>query len=251
LNFPSLLIHDNLIFTFILYYVILYAYLPLPPLNTNTILLLLYYIGTLQKIGFFSTIEKAKTDFLEHIESNELLSDYGGTNYSYNDMLAKRQYELSHNPGIVTRYIVELMCMTGGGMDFDFNLQNNEKFDSIVIYSRSNYGCEFAITTLSKNSSNNNNKGHDNDDDVIVVVDPIYVSREQATDNADTSSYNSNNSDNNNIYVKPNYAIEIASSKDMLHYSDGGNSTEQQYTVHAKDGTAKDYFLIAISIAKV
>ena len=55
--------------------------------------------------------------------------------------------------------------------------------------------------------------------------------------------------DNNNN--KPNYAIEIASSKDMLPYSDEGGNTEQQYTIHAKDGTAKDYFLIAISIAKV
>ena len=196
-------------------------------------------IGTLQKIGFFSTIEKAKTDFLDHIESNELLSDYGGhdTNYSYSNIVAKRQSELSHKPGIVTRYIVELMCiMTTGGdsMDFDFNLQNNEKIDSIVIYSRSNNGCEFSITTtLSKDK----NTYGDDDDDAIVCVDPIYVSREQATDNADATS---NDSD---VNVKPNYAIEIASSKDMLQ--------QQQYTIHAKDGTAKDYFLIAISIAKV
>ena len=48
---------------------------------------------------------------------------------------------------------------------------------------------------------------------------------------------------NSDVHVKPNYAIEIASSKDMLQ--------QQQYTIHAKDGTAKDYFLIAISIAKV
>ena len=119
-------------------------------------------------------------------------------------------------------------------MDFDFNLQNNEKIDSIVIYSRSNSGCEFSITTtLSKDK----NTYGDDDDDAIVCVDPIYVSREQATDNADATS---NGSD---VNVKPNYAIEIASSKDMLQ--------QQQYTIHAKDGTAKDYFLIAISIAKV
>jgi hypothetical protein len=122
------------------------------------------------------------------------------------------------------------MCITAGGgrstMDFDFNLQNNEKIDSIVIYSRSLNGCEFSVT--SKNS-NNKDDGID-----VVVVDPIYVSRD--TDN------------NNN---KPNYAIEIASSKDTLSYSDEGGKTEQQYTIHAKDGTAKDYFLIAISIAKV
>ena len=177
---------------------------------------------TLSKIGFFTTIPKAKTDFMEHIDSDELCLDYGGTGLSFDELIAARQREYAHKEGVI-RYEVELLAMSGRQLGFDFNIASNETVDSIVVYSRSDNMCEISVV----------------DGKCNYVVDCKNVSREHAT------SKNSTGTDApDNVTSHNNYAVEIASSKDFA------NDPQGPFSVNSKGGTKGDYFLIAISIAE-
>eukprot|EP00536_Pseudo-nitzschia_multiseries_P017105 jgi/Psemu1/247940/estExt_Genewise1.C_13820008 len=169
---------------------------------------------TVQKIGFFSTTAKAKSDFLEHIEPDELLSSYGGTGESFEEIFAKRQKEFAHKEGIV-RYVVEHLVMNGKEKGFPFDLSSGETVDSIVVYSRSNNGCEIAVI---------DNRGKQ-------VVGYTKVQRDRTTEGQNGSSNN-------------NYAIEVASSE---HFA---QSPTGSFVANTKGGTKGDNFLVAVSIAK-
>jgi len=184
---------------------------------------------TVQKVGFFSTVDKAKTDFFQHLHSSELLSEYGGTGRSFEDVLAQRQRELSHKPGVVVRYVVELVRITGGWGQpppgFEFAVSNDdETVDSIVVYSRSDNSCELSVVDTKQSSS---------------IVDSKTVSREEATSKA--------SSDENDI-PHNNYAVEIAASELFAAAADAGSST-RTFSVSATNGTKGDTFLVMISIA--
>jgi hypothetical protein len=174
---------------------------------------------TVQKIGFFSTIPKAKKDFLEYIDSDELLSTYGGTGKSFDDAFAARQQELAHKEGVV-RYVVELLAMTGRQAGFNFDLSSDEMVDSIVVYSRSDNMCSVSIVDGKSNS----------------IVETKNISRNQATSKGSDSP--------NNDISHNNYAVEIATSKDFAADSKG------PFSINTKGGTKGDYFLVAISIAE-
>ena len=176
---------------------------------------------TLNKIGFFTTIAKAKRDFFQHIDSDQLCSNYGGTGMSFDELIAQRQREYAHKEGVV-RYVVELMYMTGRSLEFAFDLASIEKVDSIVVYSRSKNKCEMSVV---------DSKG-------MSVVENKTVSKRQATSinpGADVSEKASTHN---------NYAVEIATSEDFASDSKG------TFSVKAKGGTRGDYFLVAISIAE-
>mmetsp|Transcript_9349 Transcript_9349/g.27911 ORF Transcript_9349/g.27911 Transcript_9349/m.27911 type:complete len:540 (+) Transcript_9349:178-1797(+) len=169
---------------------------------------------TVKKVGFFSSIAKAKSDFLEHIESCELLSSYGGTGESFQEILAKRQKELAHKEGII-RYVVEHLTMSGRDKSFTFELSGKETVDSIVVYSRSNNSCEISVI---------DNRGNS-------IVQSTQVQR-----SATKNKKNGNGNDS--------YAVEIASSKDFIKAPAGS------FVVNTKRGIKGDSFLVAISIAR-
>mmetsp|Transcript_15342 Transcript_15342/g.38662 ORF Transcript_15342/g.38662 Transcript_15342/m.38662 type:complete len:564 (+) Transcript_15342:133-1824(+) len=177
---------------------------------------------TVKKVGFFTTIAKAETDFLEHIESDELLSCYGGTGQSFDDMVADRQREYTHKEGVI-RYVVELLAMSGRPVGFDFDLMGNEKVDSIVVYSRSDNMCEISVVD-----------GKSDD-----VIDFRNVSREHATSKVSFSP-----DTQENALAHNNYAVEIASSEDF------DNDAKGPFSVKTKGGTKGDYFLVAVSVTK-
>jgi hypothetical protein len=87
---------------------------------------------TLAKIGFFSNPTKANNDMLQFVDSNELLSEYGGTGPTFEEVLAFQQREL----GNCSRYIVQHMYVTQKESKFEFNLTKDERVDSMVIYSK-------------------------------------------------------------------------------------------------------------------
>lgn len=176
---------------------------------------------TVKKIGFFSSTAKAKTNFSEHIDSDELLSDYGGTGQSFDDIMASRQRELAHKEGVV-RYVVETLTMNGSQIGFDFDISNDERVDSIVVYSRSNNMCEISVVD---GKSNN----------VVAYRD---VSREQATSKASELADAPDDSTSHN-----NYAVEIATSETFAADAAG------PFFINTKGGTKGDYFLVAVSIA--
>mgnify|MGYP006087933195 CR=1 FL=1 len=182
---------------------------------------------TLQKIGFFSSISKAKANFVQYIDNDELLSDYGGSRSSFAEVFAERQKEARHKDTI-ERYICQLICISSTsslrGDRFDFQIKSNEIVDSILVYSRSNNSCTMSVSTASSSSTKTTNKGGEE-----AIIDPVRVSREHAKWNPTG---------------KPNFATEIiAPSTSTITIGPG------QYTINAKDGTARDYFLIAISVA--
>jgi len=177
---------------------------------------------SVQKIGFFSTISKAKKDFAEHIDSDQLLSSYGGTGQSFDDILAARQREAAHKKGVV-RYVVELLAMSGRQIGFDFDVTSDERVDSIVIYSRSDNKCEISVV----------------DGKCNYIVDYRDVSRKQATSK---SKFRDDAPDQSNSHN--NYAVEIATSKNFTADTTG------PFFVNTKSGVKGDYFLVAISIAE-
>ncbi|VEU34199.1 unnamed protein product [Pseudo-nitzschia multistriata] len=171
---------------------------------------------TVQKIGFFSTIAKATSDFLKYIESEDLLSTYGGTGESFEEILAKRQKELTHKEGIA-RYVVKQLTTAGNEICFGFDLSEEETVDSIVVYSRSDNVCEISVV-----DSNGNE-----------VVKETEVRRENAT-NSNTAEDISRN----------NYAMEIATSEDFAQTPAGS------FVVNTKSGKKGDHYLVAVTVAE-
>jgi len=177
---------------------------------------------TVQKFGVFRSIPRAQSMLLEHIDSEELSSCYGGTGPSFDDIVAARQREYAHKEG-VTRYVVELLTMTGRPVGFDFDLATSETIDSIVVYSRSDNMCEISVVDGKSNK----------------VVDSRKVSREHAT-----SKVSFDESDPEKAISHNNYAVEIASMKDF------DNDASGSFSVKAQGGTRGDHFLVAISFAE-
>mmetsp|Transcript_5183 Transcript_5183/g.11497 ORF Transcript_5183/g.11497 Transcript_5183/m.11497 type:complete len:567 (-) Transcript_5183:1541-3241(-) len=175
---------------------------------------------TVQKIGFFSTNAKAKSDFMKHIDSNELLSNYGGAGESFEEILAKRQKELAHKEGIV-RYVVKHLAMNGKQLGFGFDLSSDETVDSIVVYSRSDNMCKISVADSEGN----------------CVVEGTAVHRKQATNRANFRKEDGYQSRNN-------YALEIASYKDFAKVPAGS------FVVNTTKGKRGDHFLVAVSIAE-
>ena len=187
---------------------------------------------TVQKIGFFSTVAKAKKDFLDHIDSEKLLSDYGGTGPSFDDVLKERQKQYAHKEGI-SRYIVELLSMNGREQDFSFEIAHeDEQVDSIVVYSRSDNGCEMSVEAGKNN---------------LTFMDYKPVNRSVATTIASKDAPTNGNNNGKDIdKAFNNYAVEIATSDD---FANENASSDGAFRIQTKNSTKGDYFLIAISIA--
>lgn len=98
---------------------------------------------TLEKIGFFSNPTKAKQDLLRFINGNELLAEYGGTGPTFEEVLASQQKEL----GSCSRYIVQYMYVTDKESQFEFNLEKDERMDSVVVYSKAEDSANFTLKT--------------------------------------------------------------------------------------------------------
>jgi hypothetical protein len=96
-----------------------------------------YYI-----LGFFANADKATNDLVKFVDSNELLSDYGGNGPSYDDVLASQQIELGDG---CTRFIVEHMIVNKKESNFKFKVQKDEKVHSIVVYTKSDYHADFSV----------------------------------------------------------------------------------------------------------
>jgi hypothetical protein len=96
---------------------------------------------TIKKIGFFSRVNKAKEDLLRFVDSEELLSDYGGTGPSFDDALKLRQAEL----GSCSRYIVETMTVSSKESSFTFELAGNEKVSFIRVFSKGKSGSDISV----------------------------------------------------------------------------------------------------------
>mmetsp|Transcript_49543 Transcript_49543/g.53463 ORF Transcript_49543/g.53463 Transcript_49543/m.53463 type:complete len:583 (+) Transcript_49543:54-1802(+) len=114
---------------------------------------------TLQKIGFFSYEKTATDDLLGYVNSEELLSNYGGSGPSFEDVLQSRQIEYenmkkkkknsnNNSDNNFTRVIVETMNVgTWSESKFIFDLKSNEKVRSIIIYSKGDNGADFTVSS--------------------------------------------------------------------------------------------------------
>lgn len=116
---------------------------------------------TIKKIGFFANADKAREDLLRYVNSDELLSDYGGTGPSFYEVFATRQAEY----GPYSRYVVELMTASKKGSDFSFTIRDKERIASIVVYSKADVGAAFSVM---------------NESDSSILIKPTTVSREAA-----------------------------------------------------------------------
>jgi CRAL/TRIO domain/CRAL/TRIO, N-terminal domain len=124
---------------------------------------------TINKIGFFAWESRAKQDLLNFVDSKELLSDYGGTGPSFEDVLKERQAEA----GSCARWIVEcLATAVRNSHYFTFDLSDNESVASVQVFSKGDHGAEVTIT---KNS----------DGTVVVPSTPI----KRKDDNVQGSHY--------------------------------------------------------------
>lgn len=177
---------------------------------------------TAKKFGVFRSIPRAKTILEGRIDPDELLSCYGGTGPSFDDIIADRQREYAHKEGVI-RYVVKLLYMTGRSVGFDFDLETSETVDSIVVYSRSDNMCEISVVDGKSNK----------------VVNSKKVSREHAT-----SKVSFDENDPEKALAHNNYAVEIASMEDF------DNGVNSPFSLKTQSGTNGDYFLVAISIAE-
>jgi hypothetical protein len=117
---------------------------------------------TLKKIGFFSWESKAKQDLLHFVDSEELLSDFGGTGKSFNETLAERQAE----NGTCSRYIVECIATGQRNPHFSFELSENETVQAIDVYSKGDAGAQISVKIL----------------DGKTVVEPCVVRRKRGAE---------------------------------------------------------------------
>jgi hypothetical protein len=98
-------------------------------------------VRSLAKIGFFANPAKAKQDLLQFIDSRELLSEYGGTGTSFEEVVAAQQKEF----GSCSRYIVHHMYVTNKESNVAFDLTKDERVDSIVVYSKAEKDAHFSL----------------------------------------------------------------------------------------------------------
>lgn len=133
---------------------------------------------TLRKIGFFSNVARAKNDFLEYVEADELLSTYGGTGPSFEEVMAMRQAECCDEYK-QSRFVTKTLCVSRYETKMKFELKANEKISSIKVYSKGDNGATFHV------------ESHRDD---TVFVEPTTVSRSEGSD-------------------KLHYSVELDSSK--------------------------------------
>jgi hypothetical protein len=118
---------------------------------------------TINKIGFFAWENRAKQDLLNFVDSDELLSDYGGTGPSFQEVLKERQAEA----GSCSRWIVECVTTTSHrDSHFSFELSPQESVSSIMVYSKGNHGAQ--VTVMHQN-------------DGTVVIPTTTVKRKDGT----------------------------------------------------------------------
>jgi len=184
---------------------------------------------TLQKIGFFSYESTATDDLLEYVNSGELLSNYGGSGPSFEDVLQTRQIEYenmkkknnnnNNTNNNFTRFIVETMIVgTWSESKFIFDMKSNEKATSIIIYSKGDNGAEF---TVSKSDSDNKNK---------VILKTTNVSRK--------------NDDGND---KMHYSATIFNDDDNNKSTSTSIVGPGTFSVVAK-GSVREYYLVTINV---
>ncbi|KAG7337164.1 CRAL/TRIO domain containing protein [Nitzschia inconspicua] len=98
---------------------------------------------TIAKIGFFAWESRAKQDLLNFVDSNELLSDYGGTGPAFDDVLRSRQAEV----GSCSRWIVEcLIATTGHKSSITLELSSNESASFFKVFSKGDNGAHVTVT---------------------------------------------------------------------------------------------------------
>lgn len=179
---------------------------------------------TLQKIGFFSYESTAKDDLLTYVDSDELLSNYGGDGPSFEEVLQSRQVEYekkSKNNNTTTttttiRLIVETMTVgTWSESKFTFDLKSNEMVASIIIYSKGDNGSEFTVL---------NNDGNND-----VLVEETNVSRKEGSDKMHYSAkiFNENDNDSSTSIVGPGKISVVAK------------------------GSVKEYYLVTVNVASI
>jgi hypothetical protein len=120
---------------------------------------------TINKIGFFARETRAKEDLLTFVDSNELLSDYGGTGPSFQHVLQERQAEA----GSCSRWIVECVTTTQRDPHFSFDLAPSESLSSITVFSKGNHGAQVTVS---------------NKDDGTVVIPATHVKRKDGGENS-------------------------------------------------------------------
>mmetsp|Transcript_41487 Transcript_41487/g.99396 ORF Transcript_41487/g.99396 Transcript_41487/m.99396 type:complete len:573 (+) Transcript_41487:105-1823(+) len=177
---------------------------------------------TLAKIGFFSNADKATQDLEKFVDSEELLSDYGGRGPSYMDVLAAQQKELGNG---CTRFIVKHMVVTKRDCEFQFAVNQDEKIYSVVVYTKSDHSTDFTVV---KGSGNKNGSKS-------TVVESTTVGRDTKTGQGKSNHYS----------VELTLGGSNAKTKQEL--------TAGQYTIVAKHGShsGKDHFLVAISLCPI
>ncbi|KAG7339170.1 CRAL-TRIO domain containing protein [Nitzschia inconspicua] len=97
---------------------------------------------TIAKIGFFAREARAKQDLLSFVDSNELLSDYGGTGPAFDDVLISRQAEV----GACSRWVIECLTTTGHNSSITLELSSNEFASFFKVFSKGDNGAYVTVT---------------------------------------------------------------------------------------------------------
>jgi hypothetical protein len=154
---------------------------------------------TIEKIGFFSYECYAKDDLLTFVDSNELLSTYGGDGPSFEDVLQTRQATYENNS--TTRLIVETVTIFPRyESKFKFDLKSNEKVTSIHVYSKGDSGADFTVS------------GHK-----AVLVETTNISRKEGSEKMHYS-VNLFNDDDSDIAVAGPGKFEIVATGSVKEY---------------------------------
>lgn len=93
---------------------------------------------TIAKIGFFSRESRATQDLLGCVDADDLLSDYGGSGPSFEDVLKQRQAEV----GDCDRWIVKCITTTVRNPTYTFELTSREKVSFGKVFSKGDSGCD-------------------------------------------------------------------------------------------------------------
>jgi hypothetical protein len=119
---------------------------------------------TIKKIGFFARESKAKVDLLGFVDEKELLSDYGGSGASFDEVLKIRQKE----SGVCDRYVVKKLAVTRNRSSFTIDLEDGEKVASVLVFSKGNKG---AMVFIEKT-------------DGTILLEPSTVKRAEGAEKA-------------------------------------------------------------------
>ena len=126
---------------------------------------------TASKIAIYSNESKAMKHILEHVAKDELLSNFGGSGPSFDDVL--QRFASEEGTGCTRQIVQRFFLQHSGIMQYEFDLTSTEKA-SVIVFTRSEKGALFTLSNFKETIRKVDIKRDDNNDILETETNKPY-----------------------------------------------------------------------------